>query len=178
MHEHAPDIRIFTCIHIHDSWLASVQFESAKLSVYDNKWSEVYDFTPGEGNWSFLPHNTKASDMMKPLADVEGTFVTKEEQEQHSDDSVVPVTVGLRKSDYAGQERAFILMLPAGVGAGPTLMSKLPEDCVLIQTKQMQLDAAKVRCVCGPCVYTRVCTCIYIYIYIYVYMCDTVMTRG
>jgi hypothetical protein len=123
-----------------------VQFESAKLSVYDNKWSEVYDFTPGEGNWSFLPHNTKASDIMKPLADIEGTFVTAEEQEQHSEDSVVPVTVGLRKSDYAGQERAFILMLPAGVGAGPTLLSKLPEDCVLIQTKQMQLDAAKVPC--------------------------------
>jgi hypothetical protein len=133
-----------TCSHHAPHSLLSVQFEAAKLSVYDNKWSEIYDFTPADGNWSFLPANTKVADIMKPLADVEGTFVTKEEQEQHSEDSVVPVTVGLRKSDYAGQERAFILMLPSGVAHGPALLSKLPEECSLIQTKQLQLDAAKV----------------------------------
>jgi protein XRP2 len=35
------------------------QFKSVKMSVYDNKWSEVYDFTPKDGNWSFLPLDTK-----------------------------------------------------------------------------------------------------------------------
>ncbi|KAJ1494748.1 tubulin binding cofactor C-domain-containing protein [Baffinella frigidus] len=30
------------------------QFEATKMSVYDNKWSEIYDFTPKDGNWSFL----------------------------------------------------------------------------------------------------------------------------
>jgi hypothetical protein len=35
------------------------QFKSVNMSVYDNKWSEVYDFTPTDGNFSFLPLDTK-----------------------------------------------------------------------------------------------------------------------
>ena len=46
------------------------QFESVKMSVYDNKWSEIYDFTPKEGNWSFLPIDTKASDLVGTEATV------------------------------------------------------------------------------------------------------------
>ena len=71
------------------------QFKSVKMSVWDNKWSEVYDFTPGEGNFSFLPLDTKASDLVKPLSAVGAAFVTKEEDEAHSDTDVVPLTVGL-----------------------------------------------------------------------------------
>ena len=33
------------------------QFAAAKLSVWNNKWSQVYNFTGGgEGDWSCLPH--------------------------------------------------------------------------------------------------------------------------
>ena len=39
------------------------QFKSVKMSVYDNKWSEVYDFTPKDGNWSFLPLDTKVCNL-------------------------------------------------------------------------------------------------------------------
>lgn len=39
------------------------QFKSVKMSVYDNKWSEVYDFTPKDGNWSFLPLDTKVGSL-------------------------------------------------------------------------------------------------------------------
>ena len=56
----------------------------------------------------------------------------------------MPVTAGLRKGDFAGQERAFILILPSKTADGPSLFSKLPETCTLIQTKQLQLDAGKV----------------------------------
>jgi protein XRP2 len=36
------------------------QFKAVKMSVYDNKWSEVYDFTPSAvKNFSFLPLDTK-----------------------------------------------------------------------------------------------------------------------
>ena len=33
------------------------QFEAAKLSVYNNNWSNIHDFTPaaGERTWSLLP---------------------------------------------------------------------------------------------------------------------------
>ena len=43
------------------------QFKSVKMSVYDNKWSEVYDFTPTDGNWSFLPLDTKVSEAHKAV---------------------------------------------------------------------------------------------------------------
>uniref|UniRef100_A0A6U2EBU0 Protein XRP2 n=1 Tax=Hemiselmis andersenii TaxID=464988 RepID=A0A6U2EBU0_HEMAN len=127
------------------------QFEAAKLSVYDNKWSEVYDFTPGKDNWSFLPLNTKASDLIKPLSAHPGSFSTAEEEAAHGDDSVVPVTAGLRKGDFAGKERSFVLLLPSKAPEGPALFSKLPESCTLIQTKQLQLDAAKVKTLLEKC---------------------------
>lgn len=134
----------------------SLQFESAKLSVWDNKWSEIYDFTPADRNWSFLPPDTKASDLIKPLGDLPGgSFVSKEESEEYSDDMVVPVTAGIRQSDFAGQERAFILLLPGKLAEGPTLLSKIPSSCVVIQTKQMQLEAAKVSHI--PCCWRLVC---------------------
>lgn len=140
----------FGCFRFFYFSLAS-QFETAKLSVYDNKWSEIYDFTPADGNWSFLPLGTKAEELMKPLSEQPGSFVTKEEQEQYADDCVVPVTAGIRKGDFAGQERAFILMLPDGVADGPKLLSKLPDTCTLIQTKQVMLDAAKVKTLLTDC---------------------------
>ena len=39
----------------------AAQFKSVNMSVYDNKWSEVYDFTPKDGNFSFLPLDTKVT---------------------------------------------------------------------------------------------------------------------
>jgi len=51
----------FGCFRFFYMSLAS-QFKAVKFSVYDNKWSEVYDFTPTDGNFSFLPSNTKVRD--------------------------------------------------------------------------------------------------------------------
>ena len=37
------------------------QFEAAKLSVYNNNWGNVHDYTPaaGEQTWSLLPEVTR-----------------------------------------------------------------------------------------------------------------------
>ena len=37
--------------------IVSDQFAAAGLSVYNNNWSNIYDFTPaaGERTWSLLP---------------------------------------------------------------------------------------------------------------------------
>lgn len=66
------------------------QFEALKLSVFDNKWSEIYDFNPNPSapNWSFLPPETTAADLMKPLGSL-GSFVTPEEATQHKDDEEI-----------------------------------------------------------------------------------------
>eukprot|EP00961_Rhodomonas_salina_P036551 490987-Rhodomonas_salina.1 len=42
------------------------------------RWSEIYDFTPADGNWTFLPLDTKATDLIKPLSDVGASFVSPE----------------------------------------------------------------------------------------------------
>lgn len=128
------------------------QFKSVKMSVWDNKWSEVYDFTPGDGNFSFLPLETKASDLMKPLSAVGASFVTKEEDAAHGDTDVVPLTVGLRGKEFAELERAFVLVLPAAVDiATETVFAKLGEGNHLIQTKQMKLTPQKAKQLLDKC---------------------------
>jgi len=124
------------------------QFAAASLSLFDNKWSEIYDFTPNAAacNWSFLPLTTTSADLLKPLATL-GSFVTPEEAAMHKDDEVVPYTCGLRKQDFAGQERAFLLF-PQGqeAKASEVLRSEsLPSPLALIQTKRMQINAAKAK---------------------------------
>ena len=57
----------------------------------------------------------QASDLVKPLSAVGASFVTKEEDAAHADTEVVPLTVGLRGKEFAGMERAFILVLPAAI---------------------------------------------------------------
>jgi len=128
------------------------QFKSVKMSVWDNKWSEVYDFTPGEGNFSFLPLDTKASDLVKPLSAVGAAFVTKEEDEAHSDTDVVPLTVGLGHKQFNGAERVFVLVLPDAVDeAAQTIFSKLGSGISLIQTKQLKLTAQKAKLLLQKC---------------------------
>jgi len=41
----------------------AAQFEHARLSVWNNKWSEVFDFTPSEGCGNKTSKNWKAMDM-------------------------------------------------------------------------------------------------------------------
>lgn len=128
------------------------QFKSVNMSVYDNKWSEVYDFTPTDGNFSFLPLDTKAADLVKPLSAVGASFVTSEEDAAHSDTEVVPLTVGLRGKEFAGVERAFVLVLPAAVDdAAQTIFSKLGAGIHLIQTKQLKLTTQKAKQLLQKC---------------------------
>mmetsp|Transcript_74018 Transcript_74018/g.120164 ORF Transcript_74018/g.120164 Transcript_74018/m.120164 type:complete len:402 (+) Transcript_74018:81-1286(+) len=141
----------FGCFRFFYLSLAS-QFKAVKFSVYDNKWSEVYDFTPTDGNFSFLPSNTKASDLMKPLSAVGASFVSKEEDEAHSDTEVVPLTVGVGSKEFEGKERAFILVLPSAVDEAPqTIFSKLGAGIHLIQTKQLKLTTQKAKQLLQKC---------------------------
>mmetsp|Transcript_18872 Transcript_18872/g.38405 ORF Transcript_18872/g.38405 Transcript_18872/m.38405 type:complete len:434 (+) Transcript_18872:53-1354(+) len=121
------------------------QLAEVKLSVFDNKWSEIYDFTPADGNWSFLPLDTKCADLMKPLSAV-SSVTTKEEEEAHGETSVVPFTVGLRSKEFAGQPRAFVLLMPDKYEEGLKLFSAITDkSLVIIQTKELLLDPAKAK---------------------------------
>mmetsp|Transcript_8528 Transcript_8528/g.20126 ORF Transcript_8528/g.20126 Transcript_8528/m.20126 type:complete len:418 (-) Transcript_8528:911-2164(-) len=122
------------------------QLEAVKLSVFDNKWSEIYDFTPADGNWTFLPLDTKATDLIKPLSDVGASFVSPEEAALHSDSEVVPLTVGLRKDLANSSDKAFLMIMPDKTEEGLKLLSKLTDKSLnIIQTKELNLDAAKAK---------------------------------
>ena len=94
----------------------------------------------------------QASDLVKPLSAVGASFVTKEEDAAHADTEVVPLTVGLRGKEFAGMERAFILVLPAAIDdAAQSIFSKLGAGVHLIQTKQMKLTTQKAKTLLQKC---------------------------
>lgn len=62
------------------------QFKQAKLNVWNNVWSEVYDFTPSLNSYEYLPADKRARD----LVSVEGAEI-----------GVVPRTQGRSKDSYS-----------------------------------------------------------------------------
>jgi hypothetical protein len=90
--------------------------------------------------------------LVKPLSAVGSSFVTKEEDEAHCDTEIVPLTVGIRGQEFAGMERAFILVLPSAVDdAAETIFSKLGDGIHLIQTKQLKLTTQKCKQLLQKC---------------------------
>ncbi|KAG0729473.1 Protein XRP2 [Chionoecetes opilio] len=88
--------------------LVNNHFAKAGLSVFNNNWSNVYDFTPveGETNWSTVTQPSALPRSLplprsQPLASV-GLSVEEE-------DSVVPYTLG--SPLYLGQETALVFLL-------------------------------------------------------------------
>ena len=80
------------------------------------------------------------------MSAVGASFVSKEEDATHSDTEVVPLTVGIRGQEFAGMERAFLLVLAAAVDeAAETMFSKLGAGLHIIQTKQLKLTAERCK---------------------------------
>jgi hypothetical protein len=40
---------------------------AAKLQVLHNFWSHIYDFTPKQGNWKFLPADSTVLGILSPV---------------------------------------------------------------------------------------------------------------
>ncbi len=81
-------------VHIHDvvSFNTAGLFDSAGLSVFNNSWSTVHDFTGGTGggNWSITSGDDPVRiDLPAEVEDVGVSFSTE--------DSIVPLTVGLKQ---------------------------------------------------------------------------------
>ncbi|CAN0084102.1 unnamed protein product, partial [Laminaria digitata] len=54
--ESSVDLR-FACYTL-DYFSLAGQFAAANLSVWNNKWSQIFNFTGGEGDWSCLPQGS------------------------------------------------------------------------------------------------------------------------
>eukprot|EP00752_Nemacystus_decipiens_P013079 g11568.t1 len=106
------DCRIFTgpC----ESSLAG-QFAAAKLSVWNNKWSQVYNFTGGgDGDWSCLPHGAHHRDFTaNSLPDAARQRVGYTD---NTHGAVVPITAGMRGFE-ATEETCFMVVMPGHIDA-------------------------------------------------------------
>lgn len=80
----------------------------AGLSVFNNLWSNIHDFTPvdGDGNWRKLPHRVRLQEYITPPFPPQlrnaGWTVT-------ADSKVIPISVGVTDG-FCDQEICFVLV--------------------------------------------------------------------
>lgn len=119
------------------------QFSKAGLSLFNNNWSNVYDFTPveGETNWSCVSQPTALPASLplprtQPLASV-GLSVEEEA-------SIVPYTLG--SPLYHGQEAALVIVFHDNdqQQKATTFIAVLRdrvEDCRIQHSREVKMEA-------------------------------------
>ncbi|KAJ3598838.1 hypothetical protein NHX12_032802 [Muraenolepis orangiensis] len=118
-------------------------FKDAGLSVFNNNWSNVHDFTPvsGENNWGLL---TEASDVV-PTPDPGSEFGSVRVSTEASR-SIVPLTRGSRRKD---SEESCLFVFFAGdyttANACKLIDEMVAKGFVLIQTKEVTMRPEDVK---------------------------------
>ncbi|CAM9745893.1 unnamed protein product [Ascophyllum nodosum] len=134
--ESSSDLR-FACYTL-DYFSLAGQFSVANLSVWDNKWSRIFNFTGGEGNWSCLPpgahhrqggHGIRTGIATKTIlgGEAEKTshpdYVANHLPEaarqragytDHTNGAVVPITAGVRDLKPE-DETCFVAVMPSHI---------------------------------------------------------------
>ncbi|XP_006090634.1 protein XRP2 isoform X1 [Myotis lucifugus] len=117
------------------------QFKDAGLSIFNNNWSNIHDFTPvsGEVNWSLLPENAVIHDYV-PLPTTNELQAVRISTEANR--SIVPVTQGQRQKN---SDESCLVVLFAGDYTIANAM-KLIDEMVhlgffLMQTKEVSMKA-------------------------------------
>ncbi|KAJ8247002.1 hypothetical protein GJAV_G00257650 [Gymnothorax javanicus] len=123
-------------------------FKDAGLSIFNNNWSNIHDFTPvsGETNWSLLPEDAEVFDFVPP-PDPESEFKSIRVSAD-TNRSLVPLTRGGRRKD---SEESCLFVFFAGdyttANARKLIDEAVGKGFVLIQTKEVSMkpeDATRV----------------------------------
>ncbi|XP_029551195.1 protein XRP2 [Salmo trutta] len=115
-------------------------FKDAGLSIFNNNWSNVHDFTPvsGETNWSLLPEDTVVLDHV-PAPDPESEFKSVRVSAEASR-SIVPMTKGGRRKE---SDESCLFVFFAGdyttANARKLIDEASGKGFVLIQTKEVSM---------------------------------------
>ncbi|KAE9043774.1 hypothetical protein PR003_g2046 [Phytophthora rubi] len=141
------------------------QFRQAKFSAWNNKWSEIFDFTPDCGGWTPLPMHPHESPLAEMMPEKENNGArslwkmpswTAEELGLSVDlpQLVVPITNGLcaRKEDastifvcFAVPKEAvmidFVTAIAIATKKTDDTSDPVDEPTLLIRTRQMKLTA-------------------------------------
>ncbi|KAF7205030.1 protein XRP2 [Nothobranchius furzeri] len=121
-------------------------FKDAGLSIFNNNWSNIHDFTPvsGENNWSLLPEDSSVLDFV-PAPDPESEFKSIRISTDPSR-SIVPLTKGGRRK---GSEESCLFVFFAGeystANARKLIDEATANGFVLIQTKEVSMRPEDVK---------------------------------
>lgn len=125
------------------------QFLEAGLSVFNNNWSNIYDFTqdPTEKHYTLLPEGSRVEDYV-PLPSSPELQTVQVNLDPLK--SVVPQTHGMRRK--TSDESCLLVFFNDGKSQGRTLafidaMNSSHPECLLMQTKELKLqpgDAVRV----------------------------------
>jgi len=114
------------------------QFCRAKLRLWNNKWSQIYDFNKNEGipNFSFLAQE----EVPRLLSMEKCTCITAEERTM---DHVVPITLGSRPRN--SQEACLVLFMPESDAYIEAFLAKATktDSWTIVRTRSMVLDDAQ-----------------------------------
>ncbi|XP_063057604.1 protein XRP2 [Engraulis encrasicolus] len=115
-------------------------FKDAGLSIFNNNWSNIHDFTPvsGETNWSLLSEEAAVLDYV-PVPDSESEFKSIRILAEASR-SIVPLTRGGRRK---GSDESCLFVFFAGdyttANARKLIDEASTKNFVLVQTKEVSM---------------------------------------
>ncbi|XP_039600659.1 protein XRP2 [Polypterus senegalus] len=123
------------------------QFKDAGLSIFNNNWSNIHDFTPvsGETNWSLLPEDALVEDFVAPPStdEFKGVRVSTDRSR-----SIVPISHGQRRKN---SEESCLFIFFAGdytiANARKLIDEMIKKNFTLVQTKEVSMrpeDASRV----------------------------------
>eukprot|EP00736_Rhodelphis_marinus_P005774 Rmarinus@m.5100 len=108
------------------------QFDAAKLSVFNNPWGVVYDFTKGAGHWYFLPENTTHEVLLHTPPESCGTQI-----EPADGKHLVPLTTSSRQA--RSSERGFVVFFPPAAATAHAFLDSLPIEFSMVQTGEYSI---------------------------------------
>uniref|UniRef100_H3CZ86 Protein XRP2 n=1 Tax=Tetraodon nigroviridis TaxID=99883 RepID=H3CZ86_TETNG len=121
-------------------------FKDAGLSIFNNNWSNIHDFTPvsEQNNWSLLPESASVLDSV-PAPDAESDFKSVRVSADPAR-SIVPLTKGGRRKD---SEESCLVVFFAGdyttANARKMIDEATSKGLVLIQTKEVSMRPEDVK---------------------------------
>uniref|UniRef100_A0A8D0GHU3 Protein XRP2 n=1 Tax=Sphenodon punctatus TaxID=8508 RepID=A0A8D0GHU3_SPHPU len=130
----------FGCFQYYYPELA-LQFKDAGLSIFNNTWSNIHDFTPvsGENNWSLLPDHAITHEYV-PLPtseELKGVRISTDAAK-----SIIPITRGKRQK---GSDESCLAVFFAGdyttANARKLIDEMTGKGFLLIQTKEVAMKA-------------------------------------
>jgi protein XRP2 len=108
--ENSHDIGI-QCYHVHQYFQLREHFAAAKLSIFNNMYSMVHDFTPKANNFHYLPRGD--TPLVERLSALSPEHMLPDEEDATAADVVVPYTHGVQAHPHA--TTVLVVFLPGCV---------------------------------------------------------------